>query len=194
MPSVLATSRSLRNGLAEVTGAADRDLSALWRSVSTAAEAKTALTDVLPALVQQYGAAASTLATEWYDDLRAKETIRGTFRAFPASLDATAASTGSIEALAGVGVGPLYGAAPDWSAAQVLVAGGLQRRIANYARATVTTSAVADPQARGWTRVGDGSSCEFCSMLLGRGGVYSEASADFAAHDHCACGAEPAWG
>jgi hypothetical protein len=30
-------------------------------------------------------------------------------------------------------------------------------------------------------------------MLLGRGAVYTEASADFEAHDHCNCGAAPAW-
>jgi hypothetical protein len=31
-------------------------------------------------------------------------------------------------------------------------------------------------------------------MLIGRGAVYTEASVDFEAHDHCHCGAEPAWG
>jgi hypothetical protein len=30
-------------------------------------------------------------------------------------------------------------------------------------------------------------------MLIGRGAVYSEATADFAAHDHCKCSAVPAF-
>jgi hypothetical protein len=30
-------------------------------------------------------------------------------------------------------------------------------------------------------------------MLIGRGAVYSEATADFQSHDHCNCQAEPAW-
>jgi hypothetical protein len=31
-------------------------------------------------------------------------------------------------------------------------------------------------------------------MLADRGAVYSEATADFAAHDHCGCSAEPVYG
>jgi hypothetical protein len=33
--------------------------------------------------------------------------------------------------------------------------------------------------------------CDFCEMLADRGAVYGEASADFEAHDHCSCSAEP---
>jgi hypothetical protein len=55
------------------------------------------------------------------------------------------------------------------------------------------SSAVADPGASGWQRTGSGTSCTFCRMLIGRGGVYSEATADFASHDHCNCSATPAW-
>jgi hypothetical protein len=96
-----------------------------------------------------------------------------------------------------VGAQPLVG----WALAEAnsldsvltLVDGGTQRRIANFSRLTVSRSAVADPSARGWKRVGGGSSCDFCSMRLGRGAVYTEASDDFEAHDHCNCGAAPAW-
>jgi hypothetical protein len=54
----------------------------------------------------------------------------------------------------------------------------MQRRIANFSRDTITGSSIADPKAQGWERVGNGE-CAFCSMLIGRGAVYSEASADF---------------
>lgn len=178
----------LRSAVARLSTRADRDLAALWGQVETAVQARTALADVLPALVENYGAASAALAATWYDDLRAKRGIGGHFEAIPADLGASGA-----DVLAGWGVGPLFAATPDWAAARTLVAGGLQRRIANFARTTVSTSSVADPKARGWTRVGDGSSCDFCSMLLGRGAVYTEATADFAAHDHCGCQAEPAF-
>lgn len=178
----------LRSAVSRLALAADRDLAALWRQVDTAVQARTALEDILPALVQRYGAASATLAATWYDDLRQKRGIGGSFEAIPADLGDSGASV-----LARWGVGPLYTAEPDWTAARTLVSGGLQRRIANFARSTVTQSSVADPKARGWQRVGDGSSCEFCSMLLGRGAVYSEATADFESHDHCGCGAEPAF-
>lgn len=58
----------------------------------------------------------------------------------------------------------------------------------------VTETALADPQATGWRRVGDGDSCAFCRMLIGRGEVYSEAGVTFASHDRCGCEAEPAYG
>ena len=42
-----------------------------------------------------------------------------------------------------------------------------------------------------YRRVAGGSACDFCLMLEGRGAVYSVRTADFTAHDHCACSAEP---
>lgn len=150
-------------------------------------QAREALSDVLPSLVDVYGAAAATLAADWYDDLRDKAGARGRFTAIPAEVDDAGA-----DVLARWGVAPLFDAKPDWSAAQVLIQGGLQRRIANMSRLTVTGSATADPGARGWRRVGVGG-CAFCRMLLGRGAVYTEATADFLSHDHCNCQAEPAF-
>jgi hypothetical protein len=182
---VSTASLQLRSAVSGLTVLADNDLAALWRQVSDAVQARDALQDVLPSLVDTYGAAAATLAADWYDELRDKLGVAGRFTAIPAAIDDPGA-----DVLARWGVAPLFGADPDWSAAQTLIAGGLQRRIANAARLTVTGSSVSDPKARGWRRVGSGG-CDFCSMLLGRGAVYSEATADFAAHDHCRCGAEP---
>lgn len=42
----------------------------------------------------------------------------------------------------------------------------------------------------GWRRVGDGG-CDFCDMLIGRGSVYKEDTAQFLSHDRCRCTAEP---
>lgn len=173
------TAQQLRSALARLTGAADRDMAALWRQISTAAQARQALGDVLPALVEQYGAAAAALAAEWYDDLRVKQGVRGSFRAIPVDL-----GTAGAEALAGFGAQSVATNQGAVDAAKVLVAGGLQRRIADYARGTIAGSSVADPQASGWQRETSGG-CAFCEMLAGRGDVYSEATADFASHDNC---------
>lgn len=178
----------LRKGVSGLAVLANRDLARLWQEVGTAVEAKQALADVLPHLVDVYGTAAAALAADWYDELRAKRGVPGRFGATPAEIGNT-----GTDALAGVAAGPLFSAKPDWSSALVLAQGGLQRRIANQARSTVMLSSVRDPRAHGWRRVGDGSTCDFCSMLLGRGAVYTEATADFPAHDHCGCGAEPAF-
>jgi hypothetical protein len=176
----------LRDGVQGLVVLADRDLSALWQQVSNAAEAQVALNDVLPALIDTYGLAASALAAEWYDELRHKVGVKGSFTAITADIKDT--GTHALVGWAG-------STATDLSSMQELVLGGMQRRIANFSRQTVMDSSVADPQARGWQRVGVGE-CKngFCDMLIARGAVYSEATADFAAHDHCKCSAIPAFG
>jgi hypothetical protein len=178
----VATSARLRKDLAALSGLAAGDLDVIWREVSTAALAAEALNDVLPALVATYGSAAAALAADWYDELRDARGVAGRFSAIPAHIPDP--GTGAL-------VGWATSQATDLTALQTLVVGGVQRRIVNFSRLTVTGSSIADPKAVGWRRVGDGSNCEFCSMLLGRGAVYTEATADFQAHDHCNCGAEP---
>lgn len=183
----MATS-DLRRGIATLTRAANRDLDALMREVEGAVRTREALMDLLPRLVDRYGLAAAALAADWYDDLRDQRGVPGRFEAEPVEVGDTRTSQ-----LARVAVNPLFSPSPNVAAALVLAQGGLQRRIANQARQTVMASSVRDPQARGWRRVGDGSTCEFCAMLLGRGAVYNESSVEFQAHDHCGCGAEPAF-
>jgi hypothetical protein len=67
--------------------------------------------------------------------------------------------------------------------------GAASRMVLDGGRETITRSAIADPRARGWARVTSTRPCSFCEMLAGRGAVYKEDTADFQAHDHCACSA-----
>lgn len=184
MPSSLV----LRQRVAELAARADADLAPLWLQVRTPLAARDALLDVLPTLVGTYGEAAGALAADWYDELRDEAGVSGRFSAIVASLP----DGGGGEALAKWGVSPLFATTPDWAAAQTLVAGGLQRRIANAGRLTVAESSVQDRAARGWRRVGVGR-CDFCRLLIDRGAVYKESTASFEAHDHCGCAAEPAF-
>lgn len=176
----------LREGIAGLVGYAARDLSVLWRQLSDAAAAETALRDILPGLIDTYGAAAASLAANWYDDLRRKHEVSGRFLATPAHIT----DSGPQEL-----IGWALSEATDLRTLQTLILGGTQRRIANFSRQTVMDSSIRDPKALGWQRVGAGE-CKtgFCDMLIARGAVYSEASADFAAHDHCQCAAVPAFG
>lgn len=180
----MSTPLALRNTVARLNAQAQRDLATVWRRVESAAQAGEALRDVLPALIDTYGLAASAAAAEWYDSLREKAEARGRFVANPVQI----ADTGA-PAL----IGWASSTAADDTAFRSLIAGGMQRRIANHSRATVTQSSIADPAAAGWQRVGSGE-CAFCAMLIGRGTVYTEAGADFASHDHCNCSAIPAFG
>lgn len=71
--------------------------------------------------------------------------------------------------------------------------GAATRLVLDAGRDTIRQTAVADPATEGWRRVASGG-CDFCRMLAGRGDVYREDTVDFAAHDHCACSAEPVYG
>lgn len=175
---------TLRRETAGLVRLAGRDLAALWRLVAAGASAETALRDLLPAIIVQYGEAGAALAADWYDDVRAKAGVAGRFTAIPLAADDRGA-----QAL----VGWALVKAVDDASLQTLIEGGVQRRIADHVRGTITTSSIADPRADGWQRVGSGDSCAFCRMLIGRGAVYSEATVDFAAHDHDDCAATPAW-
>lgn len=180
-----------RTALTVVTSAAVSDLSRAFRSLDglPADDVRDALMEILPALGDSYGLAAGALAADWFDDMREESEARGAFRAEPAEpVDAA-----RWESLARWGVNPLYAATPDGAAALTLIAGGLQRTIADRHRLTVVDNSIADPAASGWQRVGVGDDCGFCRMLIGRGAVYTDASVTFRSHDHCNCAASPTW-
>lgn len=181
----------LRSDLAALVGVAETNLDRFWSEWVgnlTPDETRAALLDVLPALVETYGDAAGTIAADWYDDQRERAAVAKAFTAVPAEVG----ETGS-DVLARWGIAPLFGQIAEWETARVLLSGGMQRRITNAARDTVRRSAIADPSAQGWMRSGAGG-CDFCKMLIGRGAVYSQSTADFASHDHCRCVAVPKWG
>lgn len=67
------------------------------------------------------------------------------------------------------------------------------RHVLDGGRETITATVAADPEVRGFRRVTSGSACKFCSMLAGRGAVYSADTARFASHDGCSCSAEPVY-
>lgn len=175
---------SLRADTASVVRLADADLARLWQLVANGAAADEALFDLLPGIVREYGAMGGALAAEWYDAQRAKIGARSKFVATPVAADDRGA-----QAL----VGWAISSASNDQALKTLILGGVQRRIADHIRYTIASNSVLDRAARGWQRVGDGNTCDFCSMLLARGAVYTEATADFDSHDHCGCRAEPAW-
>lgn len=70
-------------------------------------------------------------------------------------------------------------------------AGAAMRQTLNAGRETILNAVNTDTRAQGWERVISGDACDFCESLAGE--VFSEANVDFAAHDHCACSAQPAF-
>lgn len=182
------TAARYRSDLDELVRLANRDLAALWRLVGDGVQAREMLTATLPMLGDAYGAAAASLAADWYDDLRDEAAVPGRFRARVAAPEIDRSGP-----MARWAVEPLFTPEPDFGLALRRVEGGLQRMIADAGRETVMGSSIADPSADGWQRVTSGG-CGFCQMLADRGAVYSELSVQFGAHDNCRCVAVPAFG
>ena len=185
----MPTVDDLRGSVEALARLAAADIDVLWRDFASAEALRDDLQDVLPQLVEVYGSAAGSVAADWYDEVRESAEVGRRFTAYvPDVIDPDGARV-----LARWAVDPLFQPEPDVSAARTLLEGGLQRRVANVARAAVTDSTVADPSAQGWQRVTSGRSCGFCVMLASRGAVYSERSVSFASHDACDCYAVPAF-
>lgn len=182
-PRPLSRYERFRREVRDLGIEANKDVAILWRSMEDARGAKVALFDMLPEIVAAYHGAAAASAADFYDDVRETSGARGRFT--PILIDPPDFGTDSLVKWA------LDNAATN-ETFQSLIAGGVTRRISNGARDVVRLSSLDDPSAQGWMRVGGGG-CDFCAMLITRGAVYSEASVDFASHDHCNCGAAPAF-
>src|SRR5687768_618332 len=116
-------SSTLRKDLADLAGIAEGDLRLLFREFDGAESARDGLIDVLPRLVALYGAAAATLASDYYDDMRDASEARGRFRAITAE-----PKTGdNLIVLARWAVTPLFQSEPDPESALTLASGGAQR-------------------------------------------------------------------
>ena len=187
MPSA-ADVKALRATQDSVRTLVVRDLRAMFGSMDlTRPDAAAALQEFIPALVLEYGDIAASLAADWYDDVRATEGIPGRFRAsmMPSPYQDAAEPTARRAA------GALFTDRPTDALTSLASAVGKYALAAG--RSTITASSSRDPQASGWHREVRSGGCDFCKMLAGRGGVYKEATAHFAAHGHCNCTAVPSW-
>lgn len=147
-------------------------------------------------LVQNRARTSAGLASAFYRQTRREAGISGLFAPQLVLPETDAVVTGlrivgQFNALKQLSLGRL----PADVAAKTLVnlSGETTRHVLNSGRKTVVETTKSDPQARGWQRdIGPGA-CDFCEMLANRGAVYSESTADFQAHKHCACVAMPAF-
>jgi hypothetical protein len=148
-----------------------------------------AIIGVMQNLTRQYGGTAGAFAAEWYNAMRSNEGIRDRFiaRAYIGIDDAAVAATVRRA------VGEMFEDAPDLEQVFKAIVDRGGQYVQDAARETVVRNTNADPRARGWQRVAFGETCDFCLMLVGRGGVYTRDSARFKSHVDCDCGAVPSW-
>ncbi|WP_418061739.1 hypothetical protein [Pimelobacter simplex] len=191
----MSLATELRQALEALGGFAKRDLDRILgrlgdeilaaqggddRAKARVAEALHAL---LPGLADRYQLAAAALAADLYDEDRERQEVAGSFRADPVDVP------DGGNALAGWSTH----VARTVDGLASFLNGGMTKRIMQAGNQTIMEAAIADPQSGGWQRQARGSGCYFCRMLAGRGAVYTEATADFSAHDHCHCVAVSAW-
>lgn len=192
-----ALTAQFRAGQMQLRARAIRDFLKLWPIWKTDEPSTFGqlVTATLP-LIHTYRDLSIRLAISYYEAFRAAEGITGpaTPRIAAALADAqiTASlyATGQVAERNAMNAGMTLDAARD--SALTRMSGALTRYVLQGGRDTITASVQADKQALGWARVTDGNPCAFCAMLAGRGPVYkSDQTADFRAHDHCGCVAEP---
>lgn len=177
--------------------AALRDLQTLWPSFDGGYDSWQGFARLATTLVQGRNRDAAAIAGRYFVDFRVAEGVGGTaairMAAVPSAelLGSSFASTGLAGTLRALSVGMSLEAARANGFVRLAAAGG--RHVMNGGRQTIVASTGADPRARGWTRLTSGSPCEFCEMLAGRGAVYGADTAEFQAHDGCACTAEPSY-
>jgi len=179
----------LRAAQAGISTLVERDLTQFWGALDLGRPefARDALLEFVPVLVDTYGSAAASVAADWYDEARALEVTGGGFRAI------AAAPVDPEVMRAQVRFGAQHLFTDDPLQTLAFLTGSAQKYAIAPSRETVATSAIRDPKARGWSRVTRHGSCDFCTMLAGRGHVYTEATVGFEAHGHCNCAASPAW-
>jgi hypothetical protein len=148
-------------------------------------------------LVQANGQTSAGLAAGYLREFRRNQRVAGAAKIVLSNpLDADQFATSlRVTSVIAVKKATANGVAPDvaMANAKTETLGALARLVLNAGRSTITGSLAADPRAAGYQRVLGGSGCDFCQMLAGRGEVYSAESADFEAHDHCGCTAEPVY-
>lgn len=139
--------------------------------------------------VRQYGYAAGQLAANWYNELRASEGIAGSFKAKPVVRDFDE----QIDATVRRTVGTMFTETPNVAEFIESVTSKAGQYTVDGSRNTVRESSYRDSKSSGWQRVPHGPTCDFCLMLVGRGGVYKRSTAVFKSHGGCDCSAVPSW-
>lgn len=173
----------------------ERDLDVLWARIwsripsgpTQAENVRDAFLASLPTLVERYGEMAAATAADWYEAQREIAGVSGAFRVTLQASPYMDAIDGTVRRTAGA----LWTPKPEDMLASLRPA--VDKYVLAAGRQTITRAADADPKASGWARVGSGSSCRFCLMLIGRGAVYREKTVHFAAHKACNCAAVPSW-
>lgn len=146
--------------------------------------------DAIKALTHQFGLVSSSQAAVYYQELRTAALGRSiTVRPAPP------ADAAKVDSSIRWATRDLWTPQANPEATRVVTTGVAEKNVLDAGRQTIIQAVKSDRRATGWEREAEPGCCYFCAMLATRGPAYrSERSADFQAHDHCRCFAEPVFG
>ncbi|MCZ0973156.1 hypothetical protein O1L55_20680 [Streptomyces albulus] len=181
-----------------IRAAAIKDFAGLWSllDVKDLDGSFTSYATAIQYLIESHSRRVAQSANQFYQEVRSLEGVSESWT--PAFFEQTVANamleslyfTGPVQVKKALKAGLSLERA--LANAFVASAGSISRQILNGGRNQIINNVTNDKQAVGWYRIAHGNSCAFCLMLASRGAVYkTEWSADFQAHDHCACDAAP---
>lgn len=173
-----------------------RDYLSLWPIWQGDDESFTLLIAATLPLLRFYHRTSAAVAVGYFDAFRRAERASGNGRGIIANAldEAKAAEALRITGQAMTRKALRAGQPPEIAMRTALVrtSGTVTRQVLTGSRDTLVRSTGEDRQAVAWARVTDADPCVFCRVLASRGAVYrGEETAEFQAHDACACGAEP---
>lgn len=179
-----------RRAQIQLRAAALRDYLAVWPLWDGSPGSFGRLVAATVPVVRAHHRLSAAVAVSYYQSLRVAESATGRPTPRMAILDDGALAgtlyvTGRDMTRRAIGAGQ----SPEVAMRTALVrmAGTVGRFALAGGRDTLVASTRADPAARGYTRVLSPGACAFCREVAAEG----TADADFQAHDHCGCGAEP---
>ena len=160
---------------AALSDAALVDLDKIMRAVANESPAvqREAMMDLLPALGNQYASATGEVAAVFSGELMELQEVKKPVA--PETLALPPAQ--SWFALAGFGLSDRTLERGGMMLAYSLIAGGLTKRLTEFAADTMIGNASIQPVATSAARVPKPGCCAFCGMLASRGAVYSTESA-----------------
>ncbi len=182
----------VRRALLRVTDAAQAELRAVVAAApEDPAGWRATLFATAPLIVSEYSPGASTLALDWFEEIRAEARPRSLYRPTPrlsVTDDDVSAMVARVTESLREGERFIEAETERLMAeANRLLEAEMQKTVASGFRDTMTGNTADDPAAVGWQRFTRPDGCKFCRMLADRGAVFTESTVRFAAHTNCNC-------
>lgn len=177
---------AVRAQLAVVTTSAAADLA----SVAAQAPRKPvdAALSALPLVVPSYYDAAASLAVAWYDERRSESSPTTSYVPRIIGNPSTDWIDREVAKFAKQFDADLEAETQKIIDEAVRLA---EKEVARGFRDSILGNSHSDEDSIGWSRVARPGACKFCVMLADKGAVFTEATADFAAHGDCHCATRP---